>query len=81
MVAIAKNVIEAGKENPELEWTVFRIPHLTEASADLPVAAGFLGDAKYKGSLSLSRLSQARWILKEIGERKWVRQAPVLGNY
>ena len=76
MVAIA----EAVAAEKDLDWTIFRVPHLTEASSDLPVYAGLLGP-DYKGSLSLSRGSQARWILKEIEENVWVKQAPAIGNY
>jgi len=75
MVAIA----EAVAAEDELDWTIFRVPHLTEGSADLPVYAGLLGP-DYKGSLCLSRASQARWLLQEITERAWIKGAPMLGN-
>jgi hypothetical protein len=76
MVAIAKTVAA----EDELDWTIFRVPHLNEGSADLPVWAGLLGP-DHKGSLELSRASQARWLLKEIEERAWIKGAPLLGNY
>lgn len=76
MVAIT----EAVAAEEDLDYTIFRVPHLTEASADLPVCAGLLGP-NYKGSFELSRASQARWILKEIEDRAWIKQAPVIGNY
>ncbi|KAJ7787167.1 hypothetical protein B0H14DRAFT_3581215 [Mycena olivaceomarginata] len=76
MVAIAEAVTAAD----DLDWTVFRIPHLTDKAADLPVAAGLLGP-DYKGTFDLSRASLALWILKEIEERKWVKKAPLLANY
>ena len=76
MVAIA----EAVSAEEDLDWTIFRVPHLNEGNADLPVWAGLLGP-DYKGSLELSRASQARWLLKEIDERAWIRAAPALGNY
>jgi len=76
MVAIAKAVAA----EDELDWTIFRVPYLNEGSADLPVWAGLLGP-DYKGSLQLSRASQARWILKEIEQRVWIKGAPSLGNY
>ncbi|KAJ7039823.1 hypothetical protein C8F04DRAFT_949005 [Mycena alexandri] len=75
MVAIAEAVSAAD----DLDWTVFRVPHLTEEAADLPVAAGLLGP-DFKGGFNLSRASQALWILKEIEERQWVKKAPMLGN-
>ncbi|KAF7350479.1 NAD(P)-binding protein [Mycena venus] len=76
MVAIAKAVAAAN----DLDWTVFRVPMLTEESADLPVAAGLLGP-NYKGTKYLSRASMAVWILEEIEKRQWVKKAPMLGNY
>jgi len=76
MVAIATAVAA----EDELDWTIFRVPHLTEGSADLSVWAGLLGP-DYKGSLDLSRASQARWLLQEINERAWIKGAPALGNY
>ncbi|KAJ7484717.1 hypothetical protein FB451DRAFT_1555157 [Mycena latifolia] len=69
MVGIGKNVAAAN----DLDWTVFRVPHLTEAAADLPVAAGLIGP-DFKGGLNLSRASIAVWILKEMEERKWVKR-------
>jgi hypothetical protein len=76
MVAIAKAVSTAD----DLEWTVFRVPHLTQKEADLPVAAGLLGP-DFKGTIHLSRASMAVWISKEIEERQWVKMAPMLANY
>ncbi|KAJ7461171.1 hypothetical protein FB451DRAFT_1269122 [Mycena latifolia] len=76
MVGIGKALAAAG----DLDWTVFRVPHLTEAAVDLPVAAGLLGP-DFKGGLNLSRASIAVWILKEMEERKWVKKAPMLANY
>lgn len=76
MVKIAENVHENAQD---LEWTIFRIPHLTDGPGDLPVAADYAGP-NHKGGLNLSRRSQARWVLGEIVERKWVKEAPFIGN-
>ncbi|KAH8696556.1 hypothetical protein BGW36DRAFT_321893, partial [Talaromyces proteolyticus] len=66
MKRIAENVVNfhspsSSNENG-LEWTVFRIPALTDGSGDLPVWAGYAGP-EYKGGLYLSRASLARWVL------------------
>ncbi|KAJ6558012.1 hypothetical protein B0H19DRAFT_1149449 [Mycena capillaripes] len=74
MVEIARAVAA-----DDLDWTVFRIPMLTEEAADLPVAAGLLGP-NFKSSLYLSRASMAVWILQEIEERQWVKKEPLLAN-
>ncbi|KAF7350478.1 NAD(P)-binding protein [Mycena venus] len=76
MVGIAEAVAAAD----DLDWTIVRVPMLTEKAADLPVAAGLLGP-DFKGSLYLSRASMAVWILKEMEERQWVKKAPMLSNY
>lgn len=75
-----KRIGEVVSADDGFEWTVFRVPHLNEGAADLPVCAGLLGP-EWKGTLELSRASQARWILKEIEEGKWIRQAPCIANY
>lgn len=75
MKGIAEQV--AGQDG--FEWTIFRVPHLNDGDAGLEVAAGLIND-DYKGSVQLSRGSQARWVLRELKERKWVKGAPMLGN-
>ncbi|KAJ9602513.1 hypothetical protein H2200_013056 [Cladophialophora chaetospira] len=65
-------------ESDGLEWTVFRVPHLT-LGPDTGVVAGLL-DEKYGGSFDLSRAGLARWIWDEIKGRKWVGQMVMLGN-
>jgi nucleoside-diphosphate-sugar epimerase len=76
MVAIARSVAAQS----DLDWTLFRVPHLNNGPAGLPLAAGLLGP-DYKGSLELSRPSMARWALEEIKKGEWTRGAPALGNY
>ncbi|PLB47631.1 NAD(P)-binding protein [Aspergillus steynii IBT 23096] len=77
MVRIAETVAQ---EASHLDWTIFRIPHLTDGPAGLPVWAGYAGPS-HKGGLNLSRKSLARWVLGEILEEEWVKGAPFLGNY
>ncbi|QDS78003.1 hypothetical protein FKW77_002453 [Venturia effusa] len=76
MKGIGERVSELGEE---MEWTVFRVPHLNDGSAEEEVEAGFLGEG-FGGSMELSRASLARWVLGEIGEGRWVGKAPVVGN-
>ncbi|EXJ87996.1 hypothetical protein A1O1_04923 [Capronia coronata CBS 617.96] len=70
---------DAGAGAGDLEWTVFRVPHLTDGNPDAEVVAGFL-DRQFTGTTELSRRSLVRWVLREIEERKWIRRAPMLGN-
>ncbi|KAJ9503089.1 hypothetical protein H2202_001243 [Exophiala xenobiotica] len=62
-----------------LDWTVFRVPHLTDGDPHAKVIAGNL-DQAFAGGTDLRRGSLVRWVLKEIQERKWVRRAPLLAN-
>ncbi|KAK0822427.1 hypothetical protein LTR73_009302, partial [Friedmanniomyces endolithicus] len=47
----------------KVEWTLFRVPFLTNSDAK-PVRAGFLGDGT--DGLFLSRNSAAVWVLQEL---------------
>jgi hypothetical protein len=62
-----------------LDWTVFRVPHLTDGDPHAKVIAGNL-DQAFAGGTDLSRGRLVRWVLKEVQERKWVRRAPLLAN-
>lgn len=76
MKGIAKHTIEGA--GTELEWTVFRVPFLTDAP-DKGVYAGDL-TAEYPWIGTLSRQSQAKWLLTEIEDRKWVGKMPMLND-
>jgi hypothetical protein len=76
MKAIAINILTQS----DFDWTIYRIPYLNNGSADLPVAAGLFGP-DYKGSMSLSRASLARWLLQVIDKGEWIRGAPAVANY
>ncbi|TKA77820.1 hypothetical protein B0A55_04594 [Friedmanniomyces simplex] len=51
----------------QVEWTLFRVPHLTNGKA-LPVQTGMIGSGT--DGMFLSRPSLAVWILQELRERK-----------
>jgi hypothetical protein len=94
MKGIAEAVVEAGggveddQQRWSLLWTVFRVPHLTDGDADAKVIAGHLDQhvgsssntTVFAGTTELGRGSLARWVLREIEEKNWLRQAPLLGN-
>lgn len=82
MKAIARAVIDAGSDdsNPNpIDWTVFRVPHLTQGDPHAKVIAGLL-DKDYAGGIDLSRGSLVRWVLREIEDRRFLRQLPMLAN-
>jgi len=64
----------------DLDWTIFRVPLLNDNDADVAVWARLLGPT-FRGTSCLSRGSLARWVLEEMEERNWVKEAPALGNW
>lgn len=79
MAGIADAVIKAGNKDRDLEWTVFRVPILTNGSQEAGVVAGYL-DRNYTASLTLSRGSLVKWVFKEVNEKAWIRGTPMLAN-
>ncbi|KAJ5219991.1 NAD(P)-binding protein [Penicillium chermesinum] len=75
MVKVAQEV--AGAD--DLDWTVFRVPHLSDGPGNLPVYAGY-ASPHHEGSLNLSRRSLGRWALEELRDPKWIKGVPFLGN-
>lgn len=75
MVRIAEQL----SSQNDLEWTVFRVPLLLTGHPEKKVFAGMVGK-EYQGGMSLDRGSQARWVLTELDERKWIKGYPMLGN-
>ncbi|MBA7492322.1 hypothetical protein ES702_02872 [subsurface metagenome] len=63
-----------------LQATVFRIPYFNDGSPDLEVRAFVIGEQGNTESRFLSRRSMARWLFRELEEKKWVGGAPVLCN-
>jgi len=69
-------------EREDLEWTVYRVPHLNDGPGDERVSAGLFGiEPQFQGTKELSRKSLVRWILNEVERGEWVRGTPMLGNY
>lgn len=79
MAGIADAVIKAGNKDRDLEWTVFRVPILTNGSQEAGIVAGYL-DRNYTASLTLSRGSLVKWVFKEVKEKAWTRGTPMLAN-
>ncbi len=67
----------AAVRGSSLDWTLVRIPRLTDDAGKGQPKAAYLG----KGAgMALSRADLAAFILKQAGEKTYVRQAPVLSN-
>ena len=71
------NVTREKLGGSNVEYTVFRVPGLTNKPAGA-VRAGYIGT---KGDgLMLSRNSQAVWVLQEVKERKWIGKCPAISD-
>ncbi|KAF8594703.1 NAD-binding protein [Ceratobasidium sp. AG-I] len=65
------------KEGEGIEWTIVRVPMLTDAESEETVA-GYVGDEKM--GLSLSRIGYAAFCTNELTRREWVGKAPALSS-
>jgi len=65
--------------NSGLDWTLVRIPNLKSAPADGKIKTGLYG--KTKLSLSLSRGNLAKFLVDQVGDRKFIRAAPAIANH
>lgn len=74
-----RGIAEVTVRQDDLDWTVYRIPHLNELEDDKEVVVGLI-NSEYRGTTELSRLSLAKWILKELEEKRWIKQAPMVSN-
>lgn len=60
-----------------LEWTVVRVPRLTDGPKSGQVRVGMVG----KGTgATLSRADMAEFMLKQVNDNRHLRQAPVISN-
>ncbi|KIV90106.1 hypothetical protein PV10_07447 [Exophiala mesophila] len=79
MVGITEAVMDAGEKDPDLNWVLFRVPHMTNQSADLKIVAGYFSPT-YKAIIDVSRGSLSKWLLQEICTNEWSRKAPSVAN-
>jgi nucleoside-diphosphate-sugar epimerase len=62
-----------------LDWTLARLPMLSDVPTARPAAAGYIGDRRIK-LFSLSRPALADFLLDQLGDRNWIHKAPALSN-
>lgn len=74
-----KDIVAVGDairhQEGDLEWTIVRVPILTN-SENTEVVAGYVGDGK-TGTM-LSRPGFASFVLKELAQNEWSKKAPLL---
>jgi len=62
-----------------LEWTLVRLPMLSDEAGSGPVHAGYLGQRGAR-LFSLSRNALATFLLDQLKSDQWLRRAPVVCN-
>ena len=81
--ATARNVYEdmlktvATVRESELEWTVVRVPRLTDTPPTGHVRVGMVGQGT---GANLSRADMAEFMLKQVDDLRHLRKAPVISN-
>ena len=60
-----------------IEWTMVRVPVLTNADTEA-VAAGYIGDDQV--GVTLSRKAFAAFVLGEVEKREWIQKAPMISD-
>jgi nucleoside-diphosphate-sugar epimerase len=62
-----------------LDWTLVRLPMLTDKPAPAGAVAGYVGDARIR-LFSLSRAAMADFLVSQLADSTWIRKAPVVSN-
>lgn len=81
--ATSRNVVEdmmqavAKVRSCDRDWTIVRVPMLTDDPAKGAIKIGYLGDGV---GARIARADMAAFILKQAGDRAYLRQAPVISN-
>lgn len=88
MVSLVRTMMHAAYEDiisvaetirsSELDWTIVRLSLLNNKSKSGKVKAGYIGTGEV--GTSISRADIADFMLKQIGDTKYLRQAPAISN-
>ncbi|WP_271619267.1 NAD(P)H-binding protein [Bradyrhizobium sp. CCBAU 51745] len=62
-----------------LDWTLVRIPNLKDGPASGTIDLGWYGKSKL--SMKLSRSNLAKFLVKQVSNREFVRAAPAIANH
>ncbi|SHN09258.1 NAD(P)-dependent oxidoreductase [Chitinophaga sp. CF418] len=75
------NIVLTGKYIAEsgLDWTIVRLPMLSDKPANGKINAGYTGDGTVS-LFSLSRADLADFLLQLVDNRKWLHKSPVISN-
>ncbi|KJA27808.1 hypothetical protein HYPSUDRAFT_34956 [Hypholoma sublateritium FD-334 SS-4] len=61
----------------DLDWTIVRVPVLTNAETE-DVVAGYIGDKEI--GVMLARKAFAAFVIGEVEKREWVKKSPMISN-
>lgn len=75
------NIMQTGKFISEsgLDWTLVRLPMLSNKPANGKINAGYIGDGKIN-LFSLSRADLADFLLQQLNDKTWLKKSPVVSN-
>ncbi len=75
------NIVLTGKyiSESDLDWTIVRLPMLSNKPANGKIQQGYTGDGKVN-LFSLSRVDLADFLLLQVDDRKWLYKSPVISN-
>jgi nucleoside-diphosphate-sugar epimerase len=75
------NIVLTGKHIAEsgLDWTIVRLPMLSDKPANGKINAGYTGDGTVN-LFSLSRADLADFLLQQVDNKKWLHRSPVISN-
>ncbi|KAN0100943.1 hypothetical protein V8E55_000927 [Tylopilus felleus] len=77
--AVYSDIVAVGNtirtEGDALDWTIVRVPFLTDSNSR-DVVAGHVGDGKT--GTTLTRVGFAAFVVQELADNKWVKDAPMI---
>jgi hypothetical protein len=74
LVLTGKYISESG-----LDWTIIRLPMLSNNPASGKIKAGYPGDGTVS-LFSLSRADLAGFLLQQLDDKEWLHKSPVISN-
>lgn len=76
-----KNVVAIGEHfvNSSLDYTLIRIPTLTNKPLTKNINVGYTGDGKIK-VYALTKADLAYFMLKQLTNKEWIRKSPAISN-
>jgi len=69
----------AAIRNSELDWTLVRLPMLSDKPCSRPAVAAHVGDPAIQ-LFSISRERLAEFLVAQLSESRWIRQSPAVSN-